>query len=69
MICGTCLQETGDVTAHSCPGPPRGTIPPFDTRRELGQLEAVAEAMIREIVREEIETWARKQLGIEGGVP
>ena len=69
MICPKCLQDVGDVTAHGCLGPPRGTAPRLGARIELRKLEAVAEARIREIVREELVNWAKALVIIDEEAP
>ena len=48
MICSMCGQETGDVTAHNCPGPPRGEWAP----KEAFPFDTHQERRVREIVRE-----------------
>ena len=61
MICSICGQETGDVTAHPCSGPPTEYPKNLtDAWAELGgvrlgKLEAEAETRIRQIVRDEMD--------------
>ena len=47
MICPDCGQDQ-DVTAHSCPGPPRGMWAP----REAFPFDTHQERRVRQIIRE-----------------
>ena len=65
MICSTCLQETGDVTAHICPGPPRGIrLPRGSSIVKPGALNSAQIRLVREIVREELTPCLRARIDL-----